>query len=176
MLWVYLSALILGAGMLALQAIMGHDADGDVDADHDADHDASLLFSSRFWIFLALAFGLAGTLLTLFHLASVAVVLGLSTFSGLASGLFAAWVLRALKQGQVSSSASVDEAVGRVAEVLVPCEKGKVGKVRLSLRGQTVDLLAMGGEHPLNVGTKVVVEEIEGGIARVTRAPDEITG
>lgn len=177
MLWVYVAALIIGGGLLLLQAILGHegvDTDGDGVPDHDTDADASLLFSARFWIFLALAFGLAGTLLTVFQLASTFVVLALAGGSGVVSGLFAASVMRALKRGQVSSVASAQEAIGRVGAVLVPCEKGRVGKVRMVLRGHTLDLLAM-SDDLLPVGTKVVVEDIEGDIARVTRAPDELS-
>lgn len=173
MLWVYLAALIVGAGVLLLQAVLGHDGDADGVGDHEVEAEASLLFSTRFWIFLTLAFGLAGTLLTLFHLASTAVVLALASGSGVGSGIFAAWVLRTLKSGQVSSVSSASEAIGQVASVLVPCEKGRIGKVRLVLRGHTIDLLAM-SEILLPVGAKVIVEDIEGDIARVTRAPDEI--
>ncbi|MGZ3476959.1 MAG: NfeD family protein, partial [Polyangiales bacterium] len=170
--WVYVAALIVGAGVLLLQVFLGHDADGDAHVDHE--FAGSLLVSSRFWTFLALAFGLAGTLLTLFSLASVPLVLVIASTSGVASGAFAAMVLRALKRGQVSSGNSSHDAIGRVGELLIPCEKGRVGKVRLMLRGQTVDLLAMAGETTLGVGTRVIVEDLEGEIARVTRAPDEI--
>lgn len=182
MIWVYLAALVVGAGILLLQAVLGHegadgmDADGDGVPDspgHDGDSGAPLLFSARFWIFLALAFGLSGALLTLFQLASSGVVLALAAGSGVVSGLFAAAVIRALKRGQVSSVVSAQEAVGRLGAVLVQCEKGRVGKIRLELRGQTVDLLAMSNDS-LPVGTRVLIEDIEGDIARVIKAPDEI--
>lgn len=179
MIWVYAAALIVGAGLLLLQAILGHagiDLDGDGVPDlHVGDTDAPLLFSARFWSFFALAFGLSGTLLSLFSLASTTLVLVLALSSGVVSGGFAASVIRALKRGQVSSIASPQEAIGKVAAVLVPCEKGRVGKVRLELRGHTLDLLAM-SDDPLPVGSKVVIEDIEGDIARVTKAPDEIAG
>ncbi len=176
MIWVYLAALVASAGVLLLQGVLGHegvDADGDGVPDHDGDADTSLLLGARFWLFLALAFGIAGSLLTLFRLASPGATLGLAAGSGLASGLFAAAVIRALKRGQVSSIASAHEAIGKVGDVLVPCEKGRVGKVRLELRGQTVDLLAMSNE-PLPAGTRVVVEDLEGDIARVIQAPSEL--
>jgi membrane protein implicated in regulation of membrane protease activity len=177
MLWLYLAALIVGAGTLLLQAVLGHDADADASHEIEHDHDgeaASLLVSSRFWIFLALAFGLSGALLTLFRLAGSYTILALASGSGVLSGLLAAWVIRSLKRGQISGVVSEEEAVGRVAEVLIPCEHGRIGKVRLQLRGQTMDLLARGGEAKIAAGTKVLIEEIEGGIARVSRAPDEI--
>jgi membrane protein implicated in regulation of membrane protease activity len=175
-LWVYLAALIIGAGTLLLQAVLGHDHDSDHDHDHDHDDGAiSLLLSTRFWIFLALAFGISGTLLTLFQLAGTVAIFALAGGTGVASGVFAAWVIRTLKRGQVSGVASADEAVGKIAEVLIPCEEGRIGKVRLQLRGQTMDLLARGGAEPIAIGTKVVIEDIEGGIARVSKAPAELT-
>jgi membrane protein implicated in regulation of membrane protease activity len=171
MLWIYIAALLIGAGTLLIQAVMGHD---DAHVEHDGD--AELLFlSPRFWTFLALAFGLSGALLTIFNLAPSLIVLAIAGAAGIASGAFATLVLRALKRGQVSSSSSEHEAIGRIGEVLVPVEKGRVGKVRVALRGQTLDLMAMGGEHSLTMGTRVIVEDIEGGIARVSRAPDEIS-
>jgi membrane protein implicated in regulation of membrane protease activity len=177
MLWLYLAALIIGGGTLLLQVVLGHDGDAGHDADHDHDHDhgSSLILSARFWIFLALAFGLSGALLTIFRLAGSTAILVLASGSGIASGLFAALVIRSLKRGQVSGVASADEAVGRVAEVLIPCEQGRIGKVRLQLRGQTMDLLARAGDTTISAGTKVVIEEIEGGIARVSRAPEELS-
>ncbi len=171
MLVIYIAALVIGAGMLLVQAVMGHDADADGDSDGDSD---LLFLSPRFWTFLALAFGISGLLLTLFHLASSMVVLAIASGAGVASGAFAALVLRALKRGQVSSGSSEHEAIGRIGEVLVPLEKGRIGKVRVALRGQTLDLMAMGGDQPLALGARVVIEDIEGGIARVSRAPDEI--
>lgn len=178
MLWVYLAALIIGAGTLLLQAVLGHDhdADGDHDHDHDDGGAASLLLSSRFWIFLALAFGLSGALLTLFRLAGSTLIFVLASGSGLGSGLLAALVIRALKRGQVSGVANADEAIGRIAEVLIPCERGRIGKVRLQLRGQTMDLLARGGDEAIGAGSKVVIEDIDGGIALVSRAPEELAG
>lgn len=169
MLWLYIAALIVGAGVMLVQALGDHDT-------HDGDHDVdSLILSPRFWTFLALAFGISGTLLTLFQLASTLAVLIIAGASGLASGLLAAFVIRALKRGEISTVPSAHEAIGRVGEVLIPCEKGRVGKVRVALRGQTIDLLAMAGDATVATGTRVVVEDIEGGVARVTRAPDEIS-
>lgn len=168
MIWVYIAALVIGVGTLLVQALMGHDADaGDPDID-------ALFLSPRFWTFLALAFGISGLLMTMFKLSSVPIVFGIAGASGVASGAFAAYVLRTLKQGQVSSGSSEHEAIGRVGEMLVQCEKGRVGKVRVALRGQTIDLLAMAGDDTVALGARVIVEDIEGGIARVTRAPDEL--
>lgn len=170
MLWLYVAALVVGAGVLLIQALSGHD--GHDSHDHDVD---SLVLSPRFWTFFALAFGLSGALLSMFALASMLSVLVLAGVSGLASGLLAALVIRALKAGQVSGVPSQHQAIGRVGEMLVPCEKGRVGKVRVALGGQTVDLLARAGDETMALGTRVIVEDIEGGIAQVSRAPDELT-
>ena len=108
--WVYIAALVIGAGVLLVQAVMGHEGDG---GDHDHDGDGETIFlSPRFWTFLALAFGLSGMLMTVFNLAPAMVVLAIASGSGLASGAFAAFVLRALKRGQVSSVSSAGTNTG----------------------------------------------------------------
>ncbi len=177
MLFVYLGALIAGAGTILLQVILasGH---GDADAHgegHAGDHDAgawTVLLSTRFWTFLLLAFGLVGTMLTLFRLASFGLSLGLALGSGVVAGLVAALTFRALRRSQASTSASIDDAVGKLARVVVPCAKGRIGKVRVELKGQSVDLMAMTVEDEIGTGAEVVVEEINGGVARVVKAPD----
>lgn len=178
MLFVYIGALIAGAGTILLQVILaaGHaDVDAHAGDVHDGDHDAgawSVLLSTRFWTFLLLAFGLVGTMLTAFGLAGFGLALGLAVGSGILAGLFAALTLRALKRTQATTNASIDDAVGMLARVVVPCAKGRIGKVRVELKGQAVDLMAMTSEHELAAGVEVVVEEVNGGVARVVKAPE----
>lgn len=177
MLWIYLAALVVGGGVIALQLVFaaGH---GDVDLHHDVDHAggeaASIFLSSRFWTFGLLAFGLVGALLSMFHLAGVPLALTLSIASGVVSGLFAALAMRALKRS-TTSSASIEEAIGKTGRVILPCAKGKVGKVRVSVKGTTVDLLAMTDEEEIPIGRHVVIDEVRGDIAHVSPAPRELT-
>jgi membrane protein implicated in regulation of membrane protease activity len=177
-LWVYLAALVVGGGVIGLQFVFaaGH---GDVDLHHDVDHTgggeaASIFLSSRFWTFALLAFGLVGTLLTFFRLAHLPLALALSIGSGLSAGLFAAFTMRALKRS-ATTSVSTTEAVGKTGRVILPCAKDKVGKVRVSLKGNSVDLLAMTDEAEIPIGQQVLIDELRGDIAHVTLAPRELT-
>ncbi len=195
----YLAALILGAGTIGVQLFMGHDTDADADADvnadfdadadmdvaggphldavHEADSDASgfaaIFLSLRFWTFGFLAFGMVGTLLYYLHLSSSLVTLVAALAMGLGSGFTASWSFRALKRSSVSSAAEESDAVGQVGKVLVPCERGGHGKVRLEVRGQSIDYLATTDEESLSDGELVLVEEVEDGTLHVSKAPPD---
>lgn len=179
----YLFALVASLGLFLLQAVMGGghgDADGDGVADtHQhgatAGHGAlTVLFSTRFWTFFALGFGLAGSLLHYLDLA-VPLTAGLvAAGAGLGSGLLAALTFRAVKRAEVSSTTGVSEAVGRTGRVLVALAPGKTGQIRVELKGQSVDLLATTDEEELARGEAILIEEIEGHVARVSRRPREL--
>lgn len=176
MLYVYLAALVVGGGIIATQVFFSHDAHGG--AGHDVHgHDggaASIFLSSRFWTFAFLAFGLVGVLLTFFQLAGPTLGIALSSGSGLAAGCFAALAFRALRRS-AGDGGSMAETVGKVGRVLLACGRGRVGKVRLSMKGQTIDLLATTDEDEIAAGQRVMVHEIRGDIAHVMPAPRELT-
>ncbi len=73
----------------------------------------------------------------------------------------------------MSSGGSTGDAVGSVGKVLVPVSRRAHGKVRIELKGQTVDLLATTDDEDLEAGEMVLVEEMESGKARVARPPAE---
>jgi len=191
---VYLFALAVSLGLLVLQAAMGGKGDmhGDAGGAHGAgEHHAggshtadpgaaepgalALLLSTRFWIFFALAFGLSGSLLHRFDLAGPAVTGAIAAGAGVAAGLFAALAFRAAHRATITTTASTSEAVGRTGRVLVACTPGKVGQIRVELRGQSVDLLATSSDDDeLARGEAILVEEIETGVARVSRRPVEL--
>ena len=191
---VYLAALVVGLGTILVQLMMSGDADGDADADahadvgdgdadaagdHEMGHDVGhagadvlmVVLSLRFWTFALLAFGLSGALLHYLELASRVVTPVVAIVLGLASGLVASWVFRALVSSETSSGALADDAVGQVGKVLVPPSQGSRGKVRIVLKGQAVDVLATTDESDLTVGDQVLVEEMEDATAHVSRAP-----
>lgn len=190
----YLFALIVGLGILLLQAVLGGKDKGDagdaaqkeLDADDAIAPDldggaastigdfAALFLTTRFWIFALLAFGLTGSLLHWFDLAAPPVAAALSSAMGLASGLFAAYSLRALRRASTTTNAHVAEAVGQVGRVLVPLQKGALGQIRIQLKGQTVDLAATTDEIELARGEAILIEEIDGSVARVCRRPAEL--
>jgi membrane protein implicated in regulation of membrane protease activity len=193
---VYLSALILGLGVLLLQFVMpGADADGahgdlgghgDLDA-HDAGghHDGShhggggasaiaVFLSLRFWTFGLMAFGFLGTLLHFLRMAGATTTLFTAVTVGLFSGLLASLTMRAIARSQTSSGGEADEAVGQIGRVLLPVERGRRGKIRVEMHGRLVDLLATTDEERLEGGESVFVEEMRGATAHVSRAGDSI--
>jgi membrane protein implicated in regulation of membrane protease activity len=196
---VYLAALVLGLGVLLLQFVMpGGDADGahapelgghgDLDLHHDvgADHGAhgdghhagvgalAIFLSLRFWTFGLMAFGFVGTLLHFLKLANAVMTLGTASAVGLLSGTFASMAMRAIARSQTSSGGEADDAVGQIGRVLLAVERGKHGKVRIELRGRLVDLIATTDDERLDGGESVIVEEMRGTTAHVSRAGDSI--
>lgn len=186
---VYLFALLVGLGILGLQAAMGGKGGADdVGGDHGndgSDHAVAksagtsfdfiaFFLSFRFWIFAALGFGMAGSLLHYLNLAGPVVVFALAAASGLGAGLFASLVFSLVMRSSVSSTTDVNQARGTVGRVLVPVGKQKTGQIRVVLRGQSVDLVAKTDGEDLARGDQVLVEEIEGNTARVSKSPSEL--
>lgn len=174
---VYLIALALGGGFLAVQMFLASHDGGDF---HDADHDAGEgehaggWLSPRFFTFALMAFGLAGSGIHFLSLASAPVTAGLATGAGLASGFLASAVFRTLKLKEASSSAALSEAAGKMGTLLLPCAADRPGKVRVTLKGQLVDLVAVPDEGPLSAGETVVVLDVKDDVARVVRAMEVI--
>jgi membrane protein implicated in regulation of membrane protease activity len=166
MLSLYLVALGLGGTFLLASLFMGGhgegadadadahaDADGDAhgDAHGDADHAGALdgvlawlpVTSLRFWTFFLAFFGLTGALLTLFSLASSQVIIAaLAGVIGYGSGWAMVATIRHLSRNETSSAVSERDYVGATGRVMVPVSRDKVGKVRIEIKGRTVEMLA----------------------------------
>jgi len=198
---VYLFSLVVGLGILVVQIVSG--GKGDADGGH-GHHDAgegggkdlakdvstkalgttgtaggttdilAFFLSLRFWVFTSLGFGMTGSLLHLFVLAGPVVIFALAAASGLSSGLFAQLAFRFVTHSSASTSADVNHAGGSVGRVLVPVGKDKVGKIRIVLKGQSVDLLASSDGEDIARGDHVLVEEVDGDVERVSRRPSEL--
>jgi membrane protein implicated in regulation of membrane protease activity len=191
---VYLAALVLGLGVLLLQFVMpGGNGDGahapelgghgELDLHHDGgdggghhvDLGAIAVFLSlRFWTFGLTAFGFVGTLLHYLQLAAPALSLGTASAVGVMSGFLASFAMRAIARSQTSSGGEADDAVGMIGRVLVPIERGKRGKVRIEVRGHHVDFIATTDDEKLEDGATIMVEEMRGTTAHVSRAGDSI--
>jgi membrane protein implicated in regulation of membrane protease activity len=204
MLALYLAALILGLGGLLIQLsasseggqpgapVLGsppgggagplahggpdaivHDASA-AHGTHHLDGTGGVFSSLRFYLFAALGFGAVGTPVTAFAVASSGVVLAVALATGLVVGWLAALGFRALGRQTLSSNVEASELRGQVGRVLVACEKGRKGKVRLTVRGQIVDIVATTDERRLELGDGVIVEEVGAGYVHVCRAPNEL--
>ncbi len=183
----YLAALIIGGLTLLVQFVGVGDGDADGDGGHDVDADAhaddhhgdhgngggvlATFLSLRFWTFALMAFGLTGTLLHQLELMDRALVPLIALGMGAGSGYFASWTFRALARASTTSGAGSDEAIGQVGKVLVPFNRERRGKVRIKLRGQTLDYLATTEEAELEAGAEVLIEEMRGDTVHVSVAP-----
>ncbi len=191
---VYMFAFVVGLGILGLQAAMGGKGGGDDVGDHGdaggkphAINDAAgktgggsfefiaFFLSFRFWIFTSLGFGMAGSLLHYLNLATPTVVFALAAASGFAAGLFANLAFHLVMRSSVSSMADVTQARGTVGRVLVPVGKQKTGQIRVVLRGQSVDLVAKTDGEDIARGEEVIVEDIDGHTAQVSKSPPELS-
>jgi membrane protein implicated in regulation of membrane protease activity len=179
---VYLAALVAALGAFGVQLVFGHhDAGGggDHDVSHGGDghdHDASawsLVASVRFWSFALLAFGLVGTLLTVFGFAGPLVTGLLAAFSGAGAGVFAVTIIRRLTYKPASSHATGRDVVGKLGRMVVPVDERGRGKVRVEIKGSFIDYVARSKES-IPVEDAVVIEEFDGDEAVVSRAPKEL--
>ena len=201
MLPLYLGSLALGGVLIAASVIFGDTdgnadvgLDGDIDADADLgiglDPDAEALeilsdpsdavagagtwlpfFSLRFWTFALAAFGTAGSLL---HAMGVTGLLGaaVSVVLGAGIGTGAAWTFRQLQMTQVSGNVGMRDVRGSEATVLLTVGPNKMGKVRIMMDGQHVDLPAQTGcEDTMNRDEKALIVSVDDGVAQITPVP-----
>lgn len=200
---IYLAALIFGLGLFAVQlfassdshdpahpALPGdlHEGQGDGLRLHGALQGepgagahggaaygwADIFLSLRFYLFAAIGFGAVGAPVTLFGASSAALTLVVSLVTGLGIGCLAALGFRVLGRETLSSSARAEELIGQVGRVLLACERGKNGKVRLTVRGQIVDVVATTDEPRLAPGSGVIVQEVHAQRVHVCAAPSEL--
>ncbi|ACY13042.1 hypothetical protein [Haliangium ochraceum] len=172
MLTIYLIALLIGGSLLLVSLFAGGDADADADADFaggdvdmdmdaDIDVDADLdadgdlhgggfdfglwlpIASLRFWTFFAAFFGVTGVALTLLD-ASLGQwpLLAIAVAMGYGCGTAAVAAFRYMDRSQTSSSLSLQDYIGESALVRVSVGPNKVGKVRLEVKGRSVELMA----------------------------------
>ncbi len=180
MLAVFLGALVVGLGALALQVFGGHDGDvhgGDVHpSDVHADGGSPLLVfaSLRFWAFAILAFGLVGTLLLVLGFASPLTAAVIAAVFGVVAGFVAASVVQRLMTKGASSHGQESDLIGLVGRVVVPpAAASGVGKARLKVKATYVDYVVKSSE-PLDEGESVIVEEVDQGTLVVSRVPKEL--
>lgn len=185
MIYLYLGSLVLGGVLLGSSLVLG--GHGDAAAaeaggglEHDPGHPdlagpgaadflVGAFTSLRFWTFFTAFFGLTGLVLGgLGLLGSQVLVALLAVVMGLGSGLGAVYTLRKLDSVEESSSlGDVGEYVGKTGRVLVAISPGQTGKVRLQVRGSTVDVLAKTDDASIAVGDEAIVLELEGTTVRV---------
>lgn len=194
--YVYLFAFALG-GLLLLASIFLGDKDGGHDSadGHDADthgpqnpsglaHDGagdhgavaglfSAFLSLRFWMFFLAFFGLTGLVLDgLDIVTDTTVTLVLAIGTGVLTGEVTVFAFRRLAHSETSTAASAHDYVGKSGRVLVGFGGGTLGKLRLTLKGTTVDVLAStDDERPFAPGEEALVIQMNDTTAVVARVP-----
>lgn len=198
LIYIYLATLIFGGVLLGTSILLGGhgdvDADMDIDADLDVDLDAEMdldadtgfdkdfdigdagdaffwpLKSVRFWTFFSAFFGLTGLTLEGLGLMSTVPAFIAASAMGITLGWSASSIIRRLARDDSGRGAEAKDYVGKTARVVVPVKPGGVGKVRVEIRGQNVELLAVTDEEvPLTAEDDVLVLELDGTRARVAR-------
>lgn len=174
---------------VGLDASADMDASAEMDAGADVDGDAGhevaevggqgdfsgfllTFLSLRFWTFFLAFFGLTGIILDGLDLVSSEWLgLGLSLAMGLATGGGAMAVIRKLGSDATGQAVGEGDYIGKTARVMVPFEHGGVGKVRVDIKGSSVDLLATGIEESEDFDGKeeVLIVQMDGSRARVAR-------
>lgn len=134
----------------------------------------TLFFSTRFWIFASLAFGMSGGLIHFFALAGTIATALIAAGTGFGSGLFAVMAFRAVKRTSNSTNAYASDAVGQVGRVIVDIGKNQTGKVRVQLKGHSVDMMATTDESAIKRGEYVLVEDVDGEVVHVSKRPSEL--
>ncbi len=187
-----LLSVLSGAGDVDADADMDHgldfDADHDFDTELDANVDADLdggdaghdietfgrrynpLKSFKFYTFSMAFFGLTGVVFTLLQLlSSQLATLGLSGVMGLSAGLAVSYILHAANQSEGGRGIGENDYQGAVGQVILPIHVGQRGKIRMQIKGRTVDILAVGEDDDvvLDFNSECIVLGIEDGVARV---------
>lgn len=205
MFFVYLFAAVAGCLLVLVSMVGGAHHDGSADGDgasltgaeaHDgagashghpahegAGHAAGLgaalgwLLSVQLWTYLLAFGGLTGLLLRTVAHVPEPVAGGCALAVGLISALGARAVLRRALGSSDSGVVSHDRLVGSSAQVLIPAEPGGTGKIRLTARGQLLDLLARASDGgALPAGARVSILDMRDGTAEVVRedAPPDL--
>ncbi len=180
----YLFALVAALGVLVVQIVMaGHGGrHGDVGQGHGHGDQGNagaaafwtVVLSLRFWTFMALGFGMSGTLLHYFGSTPPPLTALIASIAGLASGLFATLAFRAIRTASAGTESRTSLAVGKVGRVVVPCGREVSGQVRIEIGGSSVDLVATTDEEAIAKGEAVLVEDLREGVAHVSRRPREL--
>ena len=187
--YLYIGALVFGGVLLGSSILLGGHDDADVDGgdfdkdiDFDGDKDIDLdgdvgicwVFRSlRFWTFFLAFFGLTGVVLDgLGLIANPLVTLGLALGMGSLIGVGGAAAIRKLMSDESFEGAHEGHYIGTSAKVVVPIKPGGVGKVRVEIKGQQVDVLAFTDGEAISSDDEVLIVEMEGTRAKIARVDD----
>lgn len=173
-----LCALIGGAFVLlaAFGGIDGPDFDFDFDTDfdfppHQREEESFFdrprrrklfwlpFFSLKFWTFGSCFFGLTGMVLSRIPsgLSTVAIA-AISAIMGIILGTLVALVLQHLRRHQANSLIRPNDLIGLPGVVEIPVARDRRGKIRVSVKGSNLDLIALTeSDRSFDRGEKVYI-------------------
>ena len=173
----YLFASIVGWVLLGASLAGGHGAGhaGHATALAEVDHGASpaaILVSLRFWTYVLAFGGATGVLLRLAAGTGEPLTLLASLGVGVVSGAGAqlAWSRLASTHG---GTVRDNELVGHSGRLLLAAAPNTPGRVRLTVRNASIDLIATSDELALPANEEVLVVSVRDGVAHVVRNPAE---
>jgi len=185
MIYVYIFALIVGGLLLGASLILGGHADhagvdGHVDPNAtptgagDPQGIESLMLwmlSARFWTFFCAFFGLTGVILDGFGVIGSPIVAAvLAVGMGLFAGIFASWLVKVMTAESSNSAVATADYVGKRGSLVGGFGRGASGKVRLEVKGSTVDLLCSAmDDGTYETRDEVIVVEIDGTRAKIAK-------
>jgi hypothetical protein len=168
---IYLLALVLGGGLLFVQAVSGgHDASAGGHGDIQHHGAGPGLLSIRSAVYGLFTFGFVGAALHILRITRADAALAIALVAGGVAVAVAGFTFQQLGSTEASGAASLEQARGRRARVLLPCAADRPGKIRLELGGQQVDMKATTDGAPIPPGVEVVVAEVRDDVARVMPA------
>lgn len=127
-----------------------------------------MILNVRFWTYFLAFFGLIGFLLTILRFSIEPYTLLISSASGVLGGSAVAAMWAALKRSESNSAVSSTHLLGTMGPMIVASRPGEPGKVRLTVKGELIDMMAISQSgEPLERGTQVTVVDLEGLYARV---------
>ncbi|HLT40982.1 MAG TPA: NfeD family protein, partial [Enhygromyxa sp.] len=97
------------------------------------------------------------------------VALGLAIGVGYLLGWTAVTLIKRLSAEDTGVAATIDDYVGKSGEVLIAVGPGRLGKVRIELKGTTVDVLAESDEQTIARGEEALIDEMRGAKAAVVK-------
>ena len=105
--------------------------------------------------------------------AADATVLMTSLVTGFVMGYGVSMVLRLLKKGQIHSGVTSQDFLGSQGKMIVSARGAQPGKVRLRIKHDIIDMLALSDKgSDIERGEEVVVIGLEGDRVRIARKTD----
>jgi hypothetical protein len=195
----YIGALILGGILIAASILLGGGDDSDFDNEMELDKDFDLnvdkdfdlnadkdfdiqldgaedvdsegwlpFLSMRFWTFALACFGMSGSLMSMLGTSDI-LSAPIAAVTGITLGWIVAYIFHRLKNDVVSSETSISTYINHEGQALLPISKNKMGKIRLSLGTEVVDLRAVTNDPtPIHHSEKIIVISVADGIATVS--------